>query len=213
MVLSEEASMRPAPARFPIFRPPPRRLVAAVVLAVVAGLAVHRTTAGAAAVTARLGETTVVAVAQRDVEIGATLEPGDVAMEARPVAHVPDAAVTEDPTGTTVRQALVAGEIVTTSRLATSGRDGAAALVPQGWRAVAVPVVDAPLPVRAGDLVDVVASFDPTLVERDPSIVVAADAVVVDVTDDAATVAVPRSRVTHVAFALANGIVTLALVG
>ena len=38
-------------------------------------------------------------------------------------------------------------------------------------------------------------------------------AVVVDVADDAVTVAVTRERVTEVAFALANGIVTLALVG
>ncbi len=60
---------------------------------------------------------------------------------------------------------------------------------------------------------DVIASFDPSLVERDPSVVVAADAVVVEVGDDAITVAVPRSRLTQVAFALSNGIVTLALVG
>jgi Flp pilus assembly protein CpaB len=205
--------MRPAPARFPILRPPPPRLVFALVLALVAGAVVHRTTVDAAAVTARLGRTATVAVAVRAVEVGKTLEPGDTSMESRPVAHLPDGAVTDDPTGVAVRQALQPGEVVVRSRLAGAGREGAAALVPEGWRALSVPVLDAPLPARPGDRVDVVAAFDPTLVERDPSLVVAADGVVVDVADDAVTVAVPRSRITQVAFALANGIVTLALVG
>lgn len=205
--------MRPEPARFPILRPPPLRLVLVVLLAVAVGMAVHRTTARAAAVTAQLGETTRVALAQRDVAVGQRLEPGDVTLVDRPVAHVPPGAVADDPTGETVREALHPGEIVLERRLAVEGRSGAAALVPEGWRAVAVPVLDAPLPARRGDTVDVVASYDPTLVERDPSRVVAAGAVVVAVTDEAVTVAVPSPRVTDVAFALANGIVTLALAG
>jgi Flp pilus assembly protein CpaB len=205
--------MRPAPARFPILRPPPPRLVAAVVLAVVVGVVVHRTTAEAAAVTARLGRTVTVAVALRAVDAGDLLEPGDVSMQPRPAAHLPEGAVIDDPTGVTVRQSLGPGEVVVQSRLAGAGREGPAALVPEGWRAVSVPVIDAPLPARPGDRVDVVAAFDPTLVERDPSLVVAADGVVVDVADEAVTVAVPRSRLTQVAFALANGIVSLALVG
>lgn len=205
--------MRPDPARFPILRPPPLRLVIVVVLAITVGLAVHRTTARAAAVTAALGETTTVAVAQRDVRPGDRLEPGDVVLVERPLAHVPPGATTDDPIGQTVRDALLQGEIVLADRLAGGGRAGAAALVPEGWRAVAVPVIDAPVPARRGDVVDVVASFDPTLVQRDPSRVVAGDAVVVDVAEDAVTVAVPRSRLTDVAFALTNGIVTLALVG
>ena len=205
--------MRPDPARFPVLRPPSPRLVVVVLLAVLVGLVVHRTTAGAAEVAARLGQTASVAVVQREVAAGETIEPGDVELSARPVAHLPRGAVTDDPTGSTVTQTLHPGEVVVTDRLAVDGRAGPAALVPAGWRAVVVPVIDAPIPTRPGDLVDVIASFDPTLVERDPSLVVAADAVVVDVTEDAVTVAVPRSRVTQVAFALTNGIVTLALVG
>ena len=205
--------MRPAPARFPILRPPPLRLVLVVLLAAVVGMAVHRTTARAAAVTAQLGETTPVAVAQRDVAVGDQLQPGDVDLVERPLAHVPPGAVTHDPTGETAREPLHAGQVVVAPNLAAEGRSGAAALVPEGWRAVAVPVIDAPLPARRGDLVDVVASFDPTLVERDASRLVAAGGVVVEVTDEAVTVAVPAARVTDVAFALANGIVTLALAG
>lgn len=205
--------MRPTPARLPILRPPPLRLVLVLLAAIVVGLVVYRTTAGAAAVTARLGRTTPVVVVQRAVAPGQQLEAGDVALVHRPVAHVPEGAVAEDPTGRTVRSALEPGEILVRTRLGDVDRSGPAALVPEGWRAVAVPVVDVALPVDPGDLVDVVASFDPTLVARDPSLVVAADAVVVDVDDDAVTVAVPRSRVTEVAFALTNGVVLLALVG
>ncbi len=205
--------MRPAPSRFPVLRPPPLRLVAAVALAVVVALVVHRTTAQAAAVTARLGQTTIVAVVQRPLAAGTEIGAGDVTLAPRPVAQVPAGAVVDDPVGQTLRADVVAGEVLVSARLASRGREGPVALIPPGWRAVAIPVLDAPAPVRPGTAVDVVASFDPTLVERDPSVVVAADAVVVDVADDAVTVAVPRAELTDVAFALTNGVVTLALVG
>lgn len=205
--------MRPLPPRFPVLRPPPRRLVIVVLLAIVVGVAVHRTTTTAARRAAALGEMRTVAVATTDVAAGATIDPGDIALVERPLAHLPDDAVEDDPTGSSVRTALTPGEVVVHQRLAGGGRTGAAALVPEGWRAISVPVVDAALPVETGDLVDVIASFDPTLSARDPSLVIAADAVVVDVAEDAVTVAVTRARVTDVAFALANGIVTLALVG
>jgi Flp pilus assembly protein CpaB len=205
--------MRPTPARFPVLRPPPLRLVIVALLALIVALAVHRTTSAAADVTARLGATTTVAVARHGAAPGDELEAGDIELVERPVDHVPETATRADPTGRTVRSHIHPGEIVVDERLAGMGRDGPAALVPPDWRAVAIPVIDAPIPARAGDVVDVVASFDPTLVDGEPAVVVAAEAIVVDVADDAITVAVPRRRVTDVAHALANGIVTLALVG
>lgn len=205
--------MRPHPARFPILRPPPLRLVVVVTLAVLVGAFVHRTTASAAAEAAALGETVPVAVATRGLDAGNMIDDGDVELVERPVAHIPDDAVGDDPTGTALRAPVGRGEILTANRLAGDGRSGAAALVPDDWRAIAIPVIDAPPPAAPGDLVDVIASFDPAMSARDPSLVIAADAVVVDVADDAITVAVTRARVTEVAFALANGIVTLALVG
>ncbi len=205
--------MRPVPPRFPVLRPPPLRLVVAVVLAVVVALAVHRTTAQAAAVTSQLGRTTLVAVVQRPLAAGDQIAAGDVALVARPLALIPSGAVVEDPEGRTIRADVVPGEVLVSTRLAGRGRGGPAALIPSGWRAMAIPVLDAPIPVQPGATVDVVASFDPTLVERDPSVVVAAGAVVVDVAEEAVTVAVPRDELTDVAFALTNGVVTLALVG
>lgn len=205
--------MRPAPARFPILRPPPLRLVVVALIAVMVALAVHRTTSAAADVTERLGTTVTVAVAQRELAPGHAIEGRDVVFIERPAAHLPDGAVTDDPVGRVVATAVHANEVLVTHRLAGEGRDGAIALIPPDWRALAIPVVDAPVPARPGDLVDVVASFDPSVVVQDPSVVVAGEVVVVDVSDDAVTVAVPAGRVTDVAFALANGIVTLALVG
>ena len=205
--------MRPAPARFPVLRPPPTRLIVAVLLALLVGSVVHRNASTAAARAAALGETTVVAVAVAPLEPGDEIADGDVVLVERPVAHVPDRALSSDPTGLTIRSPVGRDEILTADRVAGEDRSGAAALVPEGWRAIPVPVIDATLPAAPGDLVDVIASFDPALTSRDPSLVVAADAVVVDVADDAVTVAVTRERVTEVAFALANGIVTLALVG
>lgn len=205
--------VRPDPPRHPVLRPPPARLLAVTLLAAFSAVVVHRATSSAADATAALGETTTVAVADRFIAVGDEIDPADVSMVERPTAHVPDDAVVRDPSGRTTRVAVTAGEILVTGRLAGEGRSGPAALVPEGWRALAVPTVDASPPVRPGDLVDVLASFDPGLVPDDPSRFVATDAVVVAVSDEAVTVAVTPSRSTDVAFALANGIVVLALVG
>lgn len=205
--------MRPAPARFPVLKPPPLRLILVGLLAVGVGLSVHRTVSAASDAAAALGETRTVAVAERFIAVGDEIQPADVSMVERPIAHVPDDAVVEEPTGRTLRVAVPAGEILIAPRLAGEGVSGAAALVPEGWRAVAVPTIDAAAPVEPGDLVDVIASYDPSLTGSEPSQVIAPDSVVVDVVDDAVTVAVTPSRTTAVAHALANGIVTLALVG
>lgn len=205
--------MRPAPNRFPIVRIPPLRSVVVLVLAVVVGLSVHRTTAEARAAAARFSSTTDVFVVQRTVDAGTEIGATDVRVEPRPTAHVPDGAARRAVVGRTTRATLRPGEVVIDDRLAGGERSGAAALVPERWAAVAISFVDAPLPVTAGAVVDIVASFDPTLVEQDPSRVVVADAIVIDVGADAATVAVPRTRTADVAFALTNGVVTLALVG
>ncbi len=204
---------RPRPPRYPMLRPPPVRLVAVALLALFAAAVVHRATASAAEAADALGATQTVAVAQRYIAVGAEIGHGDVALVDRPIGHVPADAVVEDPTGRTARAAVGAGEILVAARLAGEGRSGAAALVPEGWRALPVPTIDTPVPVEPGDLVDVIASFDPSVVPDDPSRFVATDAVVVDVSDEAVTVAVTPSRTTAVAHALANGIVTLALVG
>jgi Flp pilus assembly protein CpaB len=106
---------------------------------------------------------------------------------------------------------LVPGEVVLASKLAPDGLRGAAALLPAGWRALAVPAGPGGRPpVAVGDHVDVHATqADGT------SVVVAASAVVLahDHAADALTVAVPADDAPALASAIATGSVTLALTG
>ncbi len=65
--------------------------------------------------------------------------------------------------------------------------------------------------VRPGDRVDVLATFDSTEGETEPTFPVAMGALVVDVAEEAVTVAVTPEEAPRVAFATARGTVTLAL--
>lgn len=206
--------MRPGPARFPILRPPPTRVVLAAALALLCGVVVHGVTSRAAATAQRYGTTAPVWVATDDLAAGQELGPGDVTAEERPVGLLPDGAVTRDPTGRVVRAATARNEVVVDHRLADGDRTGVAALVPPGWRAVAVPAFDAVPPVEVGHRVDVLVSGEPGAAGTSVGGLVAADAVVVHVADDGTTtVAVPAERAARVAAALVSGAVTLAIVG
>jgi hypothetical protein len=134
---------------------------------------------------------------------------------------------------------VVAGEPLVAGRLAPDGLTGAAALVPEGYRAVSVPTASAGFPpVALGDRVDVLAVLPPDLVRSPateasptrgddapaggrpppdgdgaPAFPLVERALVVDVADEAVAVAVPQSAAPRVAFALAQGSVVLALVG
>lgn len=205
--------MRPAPARFPIIRRPPARLVAAAVLALLCGAVVLRVAGQAEAAAARYGATATAWVARTELEPGDRIDPGDVEAEARPAAFVPAGAVGEDPTGRRVAERIARGEVVGGHRLAGADRRGVAALVPDGWRALAVPAVDAALPVEVGQRVDVLAAADAG--DGAPrGTVVAEDGIVVHVAEDATvTVAVAGADASRVVAALAGGYVSLALVG
>ena len=205
--------MRPAPARFPILRRPPLRLVVAAVLAVTCALVVARTTSRAEATVARYGPHATTWVVTAPLDPGEVIGAGDVTAERRPAAFVPDGAVVDDPAGRSVADALRPGDVVAEHRLGGGDRRGAAALVPDGWRAVAVPAIDAVLPVEVGQRVDVLAALDPSGTGA-VGTVVAEDGVVVHVAEDGTvTVAVPASRAGRVVAALAGGLVALALVG
>lgn len=205
--------MRPAPARFPVLRLPPLRVVVALVLAVACGLVVLRTTGRAEAAVNRYGRHATVWVVRSTLEPGDVVGAGDVTSEPRPASFVPADAVTDDPTGRRVADVLGPGEVVVEHRLAGGDRRGAAALVPEGWRAVAVPALEATLPVEVGQRVDVLAAFDPSGTGATGTSV-AEDGVVVHVADDGTvTVAVTSSQAARVVAALASGLVALALVG
>lgn len=205
--------MRPSPARFPILRPPPLRAVAAIVLALACGLVVARATGRAEAAVDRYGGSATAWVLDTTLEPGDEIRADDVVVESRPAAFLPTGAVAEDPVGRRVTGVLRPREVVVEHRLAGGDRRGAAALVPEGWRAVAVPALEAALPVEVGQRVDVLAALDPAGTGAVGS-TVAEDGVVVHVAEDGTvTVAVTPSQAARIVAALASGVVALALVG
>ena len=188
-----------------------------VVVAALAGLTAltaARLVGRAEASAARYGSLRPVVVATRPVEAGAVLQAGDVAVRALPAAFLPDDHVVaaSDAVARTVVVALFPGVPLVRAQLAPEGVRGIAALLPPGTRAVAVPAGGASAPVRTGDRVDVLATFDPSAAMSsagEPTLAVATAALVVDVGEDSATVAVSPEEARRVAFAVAHGVVTL----
>lgn len=182
-------------------------------LALVTALVVLRAVGRAEAGAARLGGLRPVAVARVTLPAGATVGPGDTEVRRLPAALVPPGAVDTSPEGSLVAATVHEGEVVLDGRLAPAGTSPLSAALPAGTRGVAVPV-DAALPVEPGDVVDVLATFDPDLAEgAEPTVAVARDAVVVHADEDAVVVAVTPSQAPRVAFAVAAGAVALAVVG
>ena len=161
------------------------------------------------------GTTEVVAVASRQLRAGTTIDGGDVELVERPRALVPEGALADVPDGQVAAVAIEAGEVVVAARLAPLGLGGLAATLPEGTRAVAVPV-EAGLapPLLVGDRVDVMVAVAPEAAgDGPPGFVVAPDALVVAVDDAAVTVAVSQAEAPRIAVALGQGAVTLALIG
>lgn len=198
-----------------LFHPTIRRLVIAALAAATIGLTVAALTA-AEATRERWGSTRAVLVATHDLAPGDPLDQASVRVDALPRAMTPAGALAELPIATVALHPILAGEPVVRERLAPSGLEGAAALVGPGRRAVAVPrnPVAAP-PLSLGDLVDVLVVLPPeTESGRDPpAFPVTERATVVDVADDAISVAVPEDDAPRVAWAVTQGAAVLALAG
>jgi len=194
---------------------PAARWLALAVLVALAVTVVHRTTAGAADERQQWGATRTIAVARHRIAMGTAIETGDVEPRSWPNAVVPEGAMDVVPTGRTATATIEAGEAVLATRLAPDGVHGVAALVPAGWRALAVPVAPTVLTLAIGDHVDLIAGFDVSgasnHTDRSPSLVVARDAIVVAVDEQRVTVAVPDGDAERVAFAIVAGTVVPAL--
>jgi Flp pilus assembly protein CpaB len=135
-----------------------------LVLAVVAGAASFSLVRGYAAELEALrpstGEPTAVVVAGLDLVRGTVLAEGDLGVERVPGAYVPPGAIgsVEEAVGQTLVADLAEGEPLTRTRIGTTGGP-VAALVPSGLRAFVVPSGVPEGVVRAGDRVDVLATF------------------------------------------------------
>lgn len=187
--------------------------VAVVALACFTALTVAGQVSEAGAQAARYGRLRPVVTATRAVEVGSVLAAADVTLRSMPAAFLPDGAVgaTEAVVGRTVVVPLFRGAAVLAANLAPDGLEGLTALLPAGARAVAVPAGPGSVTVRRGDRVDVLATFDPPPLGEDPTFPVAEAALVVDVGPEAVAVAVPAEDTARVAYAVAAGVVTLAL--
>lgn len=186
----------------------------ALVLALGTGLTVGRLARQASQRAAELGGLVDVPVAARAVDAGRRLRAADVTNRRLPAALVPRGRRVPSAVGRVAVVPLAAGEVLLAAKLAPDGLRGVAALVPAGHRALTVPVDPAGLALQVGHRVDVLATFEAAgdgAGEEAPTFPVATAALVVDVADEAVTIAVPPAQAARVAFALARGTVTLAL--
>ena len=184
-------------------------LLAVLTATVVGGMAGR-----ARAEAARYGSLRTVAVASRPVGPGTVLRPADVSEERVPAAFLPEGWVrsASEVVGRAVVVPLFRNAPVLRGQVAPWGVQGVAALLPPGARAVAVPTGGAAPKLRTGDVVDVLATLDADLeAGEEPTVEVAAGALVVDVAEESATVAVSPDEARRVAFSLTAGSVTLAL--
>jgi len=170
----------------------------------------------ASAVVDGLGTTRPVAVAVHDLEPGHVITEDDTVIRDLPVAAVADSAVQDEPAGRTVTAMVVAGEVVSSHRLAPDGLDGLAALVPVGRRAIAIPTPDGMLSLGVGDRVDVLdPSSGDAYADGPPATaaVVARRAPVIAVDGQSVTVVLEADEARATAAALARGTPVLALSG
>jgi len=182
-------------------------------LALLTATVVGRTMGRARAEAARWGSVRSVAVATENVAAGTVVRGGDVALRSMPAAFLPEGVVSsiDDVIGHTTLLPLVRGQAVVRGDLAPWGLKGLAALLPSGSRAVGVPTGSASPPLHNGDVVDVLATFDPQTAGTEPTFAVAQAALVVDVGSESATVAVSPAEANKIAYAVTHGSVSLAV--
>lgn len=186
--------------------------LAAVVAAVVIANSVSGTVGRAQAEAARFRPQVTVAVITRSVATGRAITDADFERRPWPRSLLPDSVPVADPVGRVALADLVPGDVVVAARVAPDGLRGNRALLPRGRKALAVARGVATPRVRPGDWVDVLATFEPGAAgDEDPTFAVARRSLVIDVGDEAVTVAVTADEAPRVAYALAVGTVTLVL--
>jgi pilus assembly protein CpaB len=135
--------------------------VLAVVLGFGAFLLVHGYTERVRALAPALGEPAPVLVAESDLARGTRLDPTMLRRVTIPSRFVPPGALSdpEAAAGRVLLAGLATGEPLTRTRLAAARAGPIAALVPEGYRAVSVPVELPAGSVHPGDRVDLLATF------------------------------------------------------
>lgn len=188
-------------------------LTAAVALA--CGLAVFATLEQAEGARRAWGRPVPVLVATHDLTPGTELDSTNTRVVTRPGPLVPTGALRDLPRDRRLGEAVYEGEVIHGERLAAGTLSATAARLPVGTRAMAVPVDAGTVPrLVVGDRVDVLVAVPPeAAVGGPPGFVLAEAVLVVDVTEQAVTVAVGRDDAPRLAVAFGQGAVSLALVG
>lgn len=179
----------------------------AVATASVVGGGLSRVEADAA----RYGTTRSVLVATRGIAAGEVVDEANADLATLPKVAVAPGAAGADALGAVATHPVHPGEVVHRDRLAPGGLSPVAALLPAGALGIAVPTGPGALPLAVGDVVEVLATLGDLHPGAAPTVTVATGATVVDVGDDAVTVAIPGDRAPDVVYALSSGLVTLAL--
>ena len=158
------------------------------------------------------GELRAVPVAAVLIRPGEPLGAGAVQWEQRPAAGVPPGAVTGLATDALAAAAIYPGEVVHRERVAGSGGGLSTRLAP-GVAAVSVPAAYGIPPVQPGDRVNLIAVVDTFAAESAPEArTVARSATVLELDDDAVTVAIAQTDVEPTVSALIWGTVAVVAV-
>src|SRR5947209_889519 len=126
-------------------------------------MAVARVAGNAQAVVTQFGALRPVPVAAHAIAGGTELQSSDVTMRRLPRAVIPHgdvASTTDAVVGRVLLVPLSEGEVVTAAKVAPTGLTGISALLPADSQALAIPTTPATPPLRRGDHVDLLASFD-----------------------------------------------------
>lgn len=204
----------------------------AVVVAVATAISVAGTLASLHRRERALGREAAVLVAAHDLVRGAVVRASDITVR-RWRGRPPEPAALgapEDAVGRVVDVTLLRGSVVTRRHLTASRRDGRDGTVPRDRRAMRL-VTEGGVHPSPGDAVDVLATFDPTIVgpDAEPTLVVARAVPVVSVDDGrgapaarsggglradtvGVTLLVDTADAPKLAFAAAAGTVDLAVV-
>lgn len=183
-----------------------------LLLAGLAGTVVTRSVASAEAAAARYEGLVTVAVASRSLPAGTVVTAGDVHTETWPRAFLPQAAVLLDPVGEVVVVSMIEGEPLVDLKIAPGALGPLAGLLQAGEQAVSVPIGAGTPPLTAGDQVDIVATFDvPDGSPTTPTAVLSSGARVLDVQQDAVTVALDHTDAPRAVHGITKGTVALVL--
>ena len=159
------------------------------------------------------GELRRVPVASSLVRPGEALDAGSVHWEPRPAAAVPPGTAGELGEGAVAAAAIYPGEVVHTERVAGLG-GGLSSRLPPDVAAVSVPTGYGVPAVRPGDSVSLVAVFDSFATDAAPTArTVAHHATVLELDEEAVTVAIRITEVEPTVSALVWGTVTVVAVG